>query len=172
MTLLVISDSHGRCDNIEKAIERNRNASAILFLGDGIRDVELLDTYGIETYCVRGNCDLFGASSLSVPEERILRFGEYNIMMMHGHTKYVKDSPLHAIAHAARSGADILLFGHTHLRHEQYISEGEEILGVKLEKPLWVFNPGSIGKPISSGYSFGTIGIRGRNVLTSFGNIS
>ena len=48
MTLLVLSDSHGRPDLIEEAIRRVR-PDGILFAGDGLRDltrVELPAPYG------------------------------------------------------------------------------------------------------------------------------
>ena len=169
MTLLVLSDSHGHRDNVEKAIHKAGSPEAILFLGDGLRDIDSVFTE-IPVFSVRGNCDFFGASLFDEPDERILRFGEYNVMMMHGHTHSVKSGTERAIAYAASKGADILLYGHTHTRHEQYIPEGTTVLGATLEKPLWVLNPGSIGSTYN-GYSFGTVTIRAKNVLLGFGNV-
>ena len=105
-------------------------------------------------------------------EEQTVRFGEYNIMMMHGHSRYVKHGISSAAAHAAASGADILLYGHTHERLDKYIPDGEELGGTVLKKPLRVFNPGSIGAPHDGRYSFGIITIRGRDVLTSHGEVN
>ena len=170
MTLLVLSDSHGRSDNVEKIISLAGKPEAILFLGDGLRDLSYLST-DIPIYKVRGNCDYFNASHIHATEERILHFGEYTVMMMHGHAHSVKDSPEHAMVYAAQKGADILLYGHTHVRHEQYLPTGSTIRGVTLEKPLWVLNPGSVGDPFQNGYSFGTVTIRGKEVLLGFGTI-
>ena len=169
MTLLVLSDSHGRSDNVSRAIEAAGKVDAILFLGDGLRDVESLSA-DAPICAVRGNCDFFGYAAFDEPDERIISFGEYNVMMMHGHTRSVKDSPEYAIAYAAGRGADILLFGHTHQRLERYIEKGSTVMGVTLEKPMWVLNPGSIGSS-ASGYSFGIVTIRGKDVLLSFGKI-
>ena len=171
MTLLVISDSHGRYENILRVLSLNKNAAALLFLGDGLRDVERINEADIRVFCVRGNCDLFSSSLYDAPDERVLRFGEYNVMMMHGHTRGVKHSLAAAIGAAVRSGADILLYGHTHERVDEYYEKGETVFGVKLEKPLRVFNPGSIGAPRESGYSFGVIEIRNNGFLTSFGTV-
>ena len=169
MTLLVLSDSHGRADNVSRAIDAAGKVDAILFLGDGLRDVEYICT-DAPIYSVRGNCDFFGAFSSDQPDERIIGFGEYNVLMMHGHTHSVKNSPEHAIAYAAGRGADILLFGHTHERYEACLKEGSTVLGVTLKKPMWVLNPGSIGNP-SNGYSFGIVTLRGKDVLLSFGKL-
>ena len=56
MTILVLSDSHGRSDNVSRAIEAAGRVDAILFLGDGLRDVEYLST-DAPIYSVRGNGD-------------------------------------------------------------------------------------------------------------------
>ena len=169
MTILVLSDSHGRGDNVSRAIEAAGRVDAILFLGDGLRDVEYLCA-DAPIYTVRGNCDYFSSLASDAPDERIICLGEYNILMMHGHTHSVKDTPEHAIAYAAGRGADILLFGHTHERYEAQLAEGSAVLGVELKKPLWVMNPGSIGSS-ANGYSFGIITIRGKDALLSFGKI-
>ena len=56
---------------------------------------------------------------------------------------------------AGSRGADIVLFGHTHLPHESY------------EDGLYIFNPGSIS---SSGYSFGVLMLSEKGVLLSHGS--
>ena len=167
MTLLVISDSHGRVGRIEQALSLNPECEAILFLGDGLRDLERAELLGKPVVAVRGNCDTL--SLREGDDERIVRFGEYNIMLIHGHTLGVKHSLVNAISHAARRDVDILLYGHTHLRHDEYIPAGENIYGIELKKPLRIFNPGSLGEPRDSAPSFGLIGIRGKDVLTSHG---
>ena len=170
MTLLVLSDSHGRADNLRKAIEQAGRPEAILFLGDGLRDIDSVVT-DIPIYSVKGNCDCFEVSSVDEPFERTLSFGEYTVLMMHGHTRSVKNDTGYAISYAALKGADILLYGHTHIKHEQYLAAGSMVKGIRLKKPLWVLNPGSIGSSIRGGYSFGTVTIRGREVLLGFGEI-
>ncbi|MBQ7383486.1 MAG: YfcE family phosphodiesterase [Clostridia bacterium] len=172
MKLLVISDSHGRADRIKDAFELNRDADYLIFLGDGIRNLEYAELGNIPIISVRGNCDLFGLSSDNPPPtELILNLGEYTLMIAHGHTLHVKEGLDFAISHAAKKGADILLFGHTHTRLDKYIPAGERIGNTVLQKPLRLFNPGSIGQPRFEAPSFGLIGIRGKDVLTSFGEL-
>ena len=61
--LLILSDSHGGSDAIARILKVEReNIDALIFLGDGLRDLELaLTKYPrLRTYAVAGNCD-FGA---------------------------------------------------------------------------------------------------------------
>ena len=162
MEILIISDSHGRVDNLREVAERCKTVKEILFLGDGLRDIEAawLDS----AICVRGNCDMFGADDY--PAERILRFGEYTVMMMHGHTYSVKSGFDRAAVAAAERGADLLVFGHTHQKTDLYLPDGSEIGGVVLQKPLRVFNPGALKDG-----SFGVLTLREGIALTSFGQL-
>ncbi len=171
MNFLVISDSHRNINNISKAKERCPQVDAILFLGDGTEDFcDTSSYYGTPLYCVRGNCDF---DDESIPYELMLHFDEYAIMMMHGHLHATKVSYEKAAAYAAQKGADILLFGHTHLPTEKYLPKGTLIGGVTLEKPLYVFNPGSIGR-ICEGFSscyFGTMRTTPKGVIFGHGEI-
>lgn len=169
MTALILSDSHGKADMVARAVRQAGRVDLLLFLGDGLRDL-----YGLEesmpVVSVRGNCDLFSFfGDNSVPEERIIRLGEYTVLMMHGHTAGVKASYVSAAERAARLGADILLFGHTHQRFERYLGEGTELLDLTLKKPLYIFNPGSIGQPREGCPSFGLMTLRDNGVLLSHG---
>ena len=173
MNFLILSDSHGRAINIERAYERSRELDGIFFLGDGLSDFDDLYRYkNTPLFCVRGNCDLFSSFSFGdVKDELILHFEEYTVMLMHGHRYGVKDSLSAAIAHAAKAGADVLLYGHTHVPLERRIEAGEEYCGVTLKKPLYVFNPGSVGT-LSAGYfSFGTLTVRRNGLLFGHGKL-
>ena len=65
------------------------------------------------------------------------------------------------LAAARRAGADIALFGHTHLVHEEYDPESG----------IYLFNPGSIGEPREGKPSYGILSLAGENVLFSTGNV-
>ena len=61
--LLVLSDSHGGRAAIERVLlKENANIDALVFLGDGLRDLEqALTPYPrLRAYSVAGNCD-YGA---------------------------------------------------------------------------------------------------------------
>ena len=61
--LLVLSDSHGGRAAIERIlIKESKNIDALIFLGDGLRDLEMALTLypKLRAYSVAGNCD-YGA---------------------------------------------------------------------------------------------------------------
>ena len=155
---LVISDVHGRGDRVRELASRHRDAKAIFFLGDGLSD---LPEVGIPIVSVRGNCDF--TIDRSTPEECMLDLGAGKILLMHGHRYGVKSGIERATLYAASRGADALLFGHTHLAEEHYFPAGE---GSLLERPLWVFNPGSLAAG-----EFGLLQIQNGQMLFSHGKL-
>ena len=174
MNFLILSDSHRKCDHIAEAVHRSPQLDAILYLGDGTSDFDDRYRYrGIPLYCVRGNCDVYG-EDIELPFELVLNFDEYTVMMMHGHL--FDTSPTYfdkAAAHAAKAGADVLLFGHTHFPIEKYLPEGTELCGVTLKKPLYVFNPGCLGRIREDVgyYSFGTMKTTKKGIIFGHGRI-
>ena len=171
MTALVFSDSHGRTSKIIEAFERQiKKIDAVIFLGDGLRDISYCEFGDIPLYCVCGNCDMFSRfGTVMAEDEMLVTFGGKKIMLTHGHAYSVKSSYTRICMAAAREGADIVMFGHTHIPHSEYLPEGECKYGTVLPKPLYLFNPGSIG-----GYdgSFGVLEIDRRgNVILSFGQV-
>lgn len=83
----------------------------------------------------------------------------------HGHRYSVKSGYERIAAHAAKLGADIVLFGHTHISMSLMLQIGECVNGVTLTKPLLLFNPGSLGDNVRP--TFGTILISDDLVLPS-----
>ena len=159
MNALVFSDSHGRGHNIEEVIGRQISApDAIIFLGDGLRDLDGCDTGSAELHCVRGNCDTFAPFYDS--EEELFILGGVKIFIAHGHRYSVKSGYSVIAEAAARRGADIVMFGHTHAPLSLCFDAGEKIGDTVLKKPLCVFNPGSIAE----GY-FGTLTVSGGAIL-------
>ena len=173
-SVLILSDSHGHIRNLRTALDRQlRTPDMILFLGDGLRDLGCLGVAEkrISLLAVKGNCDSFSYPEPDDPEERLLTLGSIRILMMHGHTHHVKGGWLPAAAHAARQGADILLFGHTHQPLEEHLSIGTVLGGVPLQKPLTIFNPGTVGGGWGNDASFGTLTVRGDSFLLGHGRI-
>ena len=160
MKCLIFSDSHGNEIYMQRAINLNRDADIIFFLGDGLSDAELLaenDTR--HTWiAVRGNCDfrsLFLGRRVDKTEEIIIE--NKKIVATHGDLYSVKYG-LENISNLAFSrSADIILFGHTHKAHEEYVSE---------PKPHYLFNPGSIKEG-----EFGILTLNSNTVLFSHGKI-
>lgn len=171
MKFLVVSDIHGRYDRLLKLFELHRDADALMFLGDGLADLERADAYsrGFTVFAVKGNCD--GTSFLGrndVCNEMVLNFDGYRFFLLHGHTRGVKCGFANAVYAAAERESDVLLFGHTHEPIEKYIPCGS---AYQLCKPIYIFNPGSLGVSDDGYGRFGLIEIRGRDILFSHGKI-
>ena len=170
MNILVISDSHGRRDRIKEVLERQiKRPDALIFLGDGLTDLDYCDTTGISVYKVCGNCDVLYRNFVTdAPDEQIINLDGTRIMMAHGHNYGVKMTITPLISTAAENKADIVLFGHTHIPFELTVMP-ENDRGIRLEKPLYVMNPGSL----KDGASFGIITVdKSGRVLMSHGSLS
>ena len=137
MKLLVLSDSHGNVDNMARAVELTQPRH-ILHLGDCLRDAQALHERfpDLPMDTVPGNCD-WGQTG---EPERLLEIEGVRILMMHGHTRHVKSSPMAAVYAAREYGADVLLFGHT---HPPVVDRSGD---------FWVMNPGCSGPSVRRTY--------------------
>lgn len=165
MKLLVLSDSHGRADYVRRVLEMHTDAGALIFLGDGLRD--LPDNAPMPVYAVRGNCDTFTLFDLTpAPDERLECVGGRRIAALHGHTRAAKVGFGRLMALGIEQDADIVCFGHTHEPLEQYIPADEDFFGGPLARPLYLFNPGALKDG-----RFGLIELRADGILPSHGRL-
>ena len=130
--LLILSDSHGSADTVRRILTAESDADAVIFLGDGLRDLDkaLTAVPKMRVYSVAGNCD-FGALE---PLDGLAAFDSVVLFYTHGHmygVKYDLDTLTEA---AAARGAEVALFGHTHIPLSE--QRGTVLL----------FNPGSCGR--------------------------
>lgn len=133
--LLVISDSHGDKSAVLRCIQAEPQASALIFLGDGIGDLNAAKAElnrKLPCYVVRGNCD-FGFEE---PGEGLAAFEGTLIFYTHGHNYNVRFSAATLSRTAEARGADLALYGHTHEASN---------FGGKGITPC--FNPGSCSRP-------------------------
>ena len=139
------------------------DAEVIFFLGDGLSDLEpFISDRSRAFLAVRGNWDtsaILGDSFVKNVDE-ITLLG-YKIVFMHGNLHGVKYGLDGVIELAKERHASLLLFGHTHLPLEKYISNDDT--------GIYLFNPGSIGgrRPLSA--SYGVINITESGILLSHG---
>ena len=159
MEILIVSDSHGRKDNIRKLLLAHPNTKYLFFLGDGLGDVgaAVAEFPNVIAVAVRGNCDWLS----DVPEESYFVIEGVRVLMMHGHTHGVKGGIGAALSYAKAKETHILLYGHTHIPHNEYVSDAKVTL----------FNPGSIAERSSDGYSYGVLEIKAGEYLLSHGTI-
>lgn len=171
MTLLIVSDTHGRPDLLTEAIRRTR-PDGILFAGDGLRDLTRAEL-PCPLWAVRGNCDwmqspcIVGGVTLEAEDEELITLQGLRILLTHGHRYGVKGGLGTAVARAVQLDADALIFGHTHIPLELHLSP-EETGTLSVTKPLTVFNPGSLGE---RPHTFGTLTLRGGQPLFGHGEL-
>ena len=172
ITFLILSDSHGRSDFIDLALRRVA-PDGVLFAGDGLLDLTRCQELTCPLWAVRGNCDFLAAEplviggSLYTPEdEAVFAVEGVRILLMHGHLRGVKSGLDRAVCRAAEVGADILIFGHTHQPLERRLTP-EAV--PSLQKPLTLFNPGSMGDWRHA--SFGTLTFRRGEYLLGHGEL-
>ncbi len=145
MKAVVISDSHKNFNSILRIMDREQDIHLLIHAGDVQQDVDDIQSVWpeISLEYVLGNNDFF---SPGVPNERLFSFGGKRIFLTHGHLYGVKQSLAQIIQKAKILGADICIFGHTHLPYLQKIQD------------IWVLNPGT------SSNSYATIVIENRKM--------
>ena len=130
--ILVISDTHGHTDNLDKILPLVKPLDQLIHLGDVGRDADYIEVVAECACCfVSGNNDFYS----SLPRERLIKINGVPIFLTHGHYYYVNSRKDFIRSAAVQQGARIALFGHTHV---PYLEEDETIL---------VANPGSLSLP-------------------------
>lgn len=132
LKILVLSDTHNNISYASKLIEK-LNPDYVLHLGDICDDCHRLeDAFPRKLIVsVKGNNDFFDNS---YPLERCFELEGKKIFMCHGHKYNVKSSLLPISYKGREVGADIVLYGHTHVSH---LEEAEGVI---------IMNPGYGGK--------------------------
>lgn len=132
MKALVLSDSHGRTENLSAALEREKDCTLVFFLGDGEEDLERVHPRFKDRnfIAVRGNNDYF-----STLDDFAYKYVEGNtVVACHGHTIGVKRSLLPLIEKAESVRANVALYGHTHITNCYYDRLSD----------IYVINPGAL----------------------------
>lgn len=124
MKIILVSDSHGKDEALDKVLETYPDADAFVHCGD-------IETYP-ECYpqfiTVRGNNDIY----YDYPEEQTLHIAGHGIYITHSH-HFMYTHRLEQMEEKAKSlDCDIVFYGHTH------IAADDEVNGVRL------INPGSL----------------------------
>lgn len=146
MKLLVFSDTHRKTEPMANIIRQNvGKVDLVIHLGDNYTDLAAIrdDFPQVAFLGVCGNCDLF--VSQNYPISDTVSLDGHKLFFTHGHRYNIRTSDTVLGFEARKSGADIALYGHTHV-------------GAYYEKNgMTFFNPGSLseprdGKPGSYGY--------------------
>ena len=153
MRIVVISDSHGHGSVVDKIIRREKDAEAIIFLGDVTRDIEdfIYEYDDKKFYIVSGNCDFLS----DYPYTMTAELGGAKVFITHGHTLGVKGGIGGLLQAAKQQQCQIALYGHTHVSDVKYVDG------------IHVINPGSCARSRDGGNSYAIIDIRDNGILPS-----
>lgn len=129
MKVLIVSDSHGLEQELKDVFELHRDADLAFHCGDSQLHggAECLYPYRV----VKGNCD-YGND---FPDELVEETDFGKIFCIHGHRQDVKYDLNTLRYKALERGADVVLFGHTH------------VAGAAVQDGVLFINPGSIRMP-------------------------
>ena len=112
MKVLVISDTHGRDENLDRVWENVKPVDYILHCGDVGGRAEYIRRKTPGPCCiVAGNCDYAG----DLPPSAEFDIGGHHLFMTHGHRQGVNMSYDGILLAARLHEADLVCFGHTHI---------------------------------------------------------
>ncbi len=132
MRLVVMSDSHRDVAAVEAVLAAEPGADGFFHLGDGYRDWALLKpASGQFIMGVAGNCD-YGTTAGS---EWLGPLGGVKVFACHGDRYRVKQGLSELKRAAAAKGAQVVLYGHTH------------VASIRFEDGLWLICPGALSGP-------------------------
>ena len=138
MKILIVSDVHGRNQNLEKVLQDHPSFDYLFLLGDIISSnssnnrflAELLNPFAQKIICVRGNNDYydFDLFDFHIDQDYALVPVEHKLFFLtHGH--------LYQPYNTSQFEYDVFLSGHTHTPL------------MKKEKDIYYLNPGSLSLP-------------------------
>lgn len=135
MRFAVLSDTHGDLSRMFAAADyiRALKPDALVHLGDFCADAEAMaKELRLELHAVAGNCD---AGRTTHPAVDVLEAEGARILLCHGHTYDVGETPQRLIWAAQERECTAALFGHT---HRQFLEKEDGVL---------LMNPGSLCRP-------------------------
>lgn len=152
MRILVISDIHGRGRAVEEILYLHEKVQHIIFLGDGLNDLEDIEyIFDDKTfYKVAGNCDWFSKEKTT----GTIELNGKRIFYTHGHNFNVKFGLTDFRRAAKQQGADIALYGHTHVPYTEY------------DDGLYIMNPGAVTPSGDGKVCYGIIDIEPGGIIT------
>ncbi len=132
MKILIVSDTHGRDDELDKVLEIEKPFDMLVHCGD-VEGREIYIEVAAECPChiITGNNDFFS----DLPREEEIRLGVHKVFLTHGHYYGVSRDLRDLVEEAASRGCDIAMFGHTHKPL------------VEVRQGVTVINPGSLSYP-------------------------
>lgn len=136
MRILVVSDSHGKNNDIKEVLKQVGEIDMFIHLGDVESDAERIKAMAnCETHMIRGNNDF----TVELPSHESFMIADKKVYITHGHRFYVGYGADKLRYFALENGYDIIMFGHT---HSPFLDIGDDVT---------ILNPGSISYPRQDG---------------------
>lgn len=136
MRILIVSDTHKAHGNLERVLQMEVPIDMLIHLGDVEGRAEYIEAIaGCPVHMVSGNNDFFS----DLPWEEEFFIGDHHVFITHGHGYFVGMNEDKLKAEARGRGADIVMYGHTHMP------------ALTIEADLVTLNPGSISYPRQKG---------------------
>ena len=138
MKVLIVSDTHGHDENLERAVMMETPFDMLVHCGD-VEGREIFIEALVDCPCciVSGNNDFFS----DLPREKEFQIGKYKVLLVHGNTYGVSMGNQELKQEARDRGVDIVMYGHT---HKPVVDQDRDIIAV---------NPGSLTYPRQEGRS-------------------
>lgn len=137
MKLLIVSDTHGRCEALDEILAREQGIDRLVHCGDVCGDEDYIRSrFQGPCSIVSGNNDFF----TPLPKEIVAEWGGHRFLVVHGHRQQIYYGLENLYFRALQEECDVVLFGHT---HQPVMFE---------EKGIWFINPGSITYPRQAGH--------------------
>lgn len=136
MKILVVSDTHGRDENLETVVYREAPFDMLVHCGD-VEGREIFIEALAEVSCciVSGNNDFFS----DLPREEEIEIAGKKFLVTHGHYYGVSTDETGVVEEAHSRNCDGVMFGHTH-RPVLEVIDG-----------ILAINPGSLSYPRQMG---------------------
>lgn len=136
MKILVVSDTHGKDENLDQVLMREAPFDMLLHCGDVEGREDYIEAAAeCETYMVSGNNDFIS----DLPAFEVIELRKHRIFLTHGHGYGVSWDFDRLTAAAASRNCDVALFGHIHVPLDM------EMDGIRC------LNPGSLTFPRQQG---------------------
>ena len=136
MRAMIVSDTHKKHLNLEKALEETGKIDLLIHLGDAEGAEDYIEAIaGCPVRMVAGNNDFFSDLDREVEFEL---YGK-KFFITHGHYYYISVGTERLYREGLDRHADVVMFGHT---HRPYLEKTEDIV---------LLNPGSLSYPRQEG---------------------
>lgn len=144
MKIVVMSDSHRIRKTVEMVLEKQPDADMYIHLGDGEAEMHMLSMekpwLKEKLFYLKGNCDSGFLVDPTLDQLVLTLPYGHKIFAAHGDKYQVKFGTNRIRYEARQVNADIVLYGHTHVRECTY------------EDGIYIINPGSLGCPRDNMY--------------------